>query len=173
MKKLILPTLIYFALLGMILYFIPQRPVLSGTPQSLPNPLLTPGKADTLDTKALLASYGGQTYSQAHRAVSSGEKAAVCKEYPQNCKGEKEIDHLYPLCAGGSNDITNLWAEPGTGEWNFHDKDKLEAEICRRIKAGTLDPHMAYQKITTNWIAYYQEMFGVQKFGGVVDEDDK
>ena len=74
-----------------------------------------------------------------------------------------EVDHLYPLCAGGSNDLANLWYQPADNEWNgenfgYHKKDVLEAYICEQIKAGRLDPEVAYQKITTDWVAYYQEL---------------
>ena len=43
-----------------------------------------------------------------------------------------EIDHFFPICAGGSDDITNLWLQPETNVWNgrnygYHEKDDLEA----------------------------------------------
>ncbi|HEY7390291.1 MAG TPA: hypothetical protein VH640_17370 [Bryobacteraceae bacterium] len=48
-----------------------------------------------------------------------------------------EIDHFFPLCAGGSNDITNLWFQPENNVWNgknygFREKDDLEAWICQQ-----------------------------------------
>ncbi len=128
-----------------------------------PDSVKTPGKADTLDFSALTRTYSGQTYSQYHRSVSSSEKKNVCAEYTENCKGVVEIDHFYPLCAGGSNDITNLWAEPEHITWNgkdfgFHTKDKLEAYLCIHIKKGDIDPHIAFQKLTSDWVKYYQEL---------------
>jgi hypothetical protein len=74
-----------------------------------------------------------------------------------------EVDHLYPLCAGGSNDISNLWYQPAMNKWNgknfgFHEKDELEAYICRQIVAGDLEPREAFDKITTDWVAYYLEL---------------
>jgi hypothetical protein len=49
-----------------------------------------------------------------------------------------EIDHFFPLCAGGSDDITNLWFQPATNVWNgknygYHEKDDLEAWVARRL----------------------------------------
>lgn len=74
-----------------------------------------------------------------------------------------EVDHFWPLCAGGSNDLKNLWYQPKKNEWNkenlgFKEKDWLEAEVGNKIKAGQLDPKEAYQKMTTDWVAYYHEM---------------
>jgi hypothetical protein len=75
-----------------------------------------------------------------------------------------EVDHFYPLCAGGSNDLSNLWYMPAHLIWygsdyGYKTKDALEAWICTQIKAGKLDPKVAYEKITTDWVAYYQEVF--------------
>lgn len=86
-----------------------------------------------------------------------------------------EVDHLYPLCAGGSNDLANLWYQPADNEWNgenfgYHKKDVLEAYICEQIKTGRLDPEVAYQKITTDWVAYYQELGLEQRRRGSTNE---
>jgi hypothetical protein len=128
-----------------------------------PNPILTTGVADTLSLTDLDKSYNGQTYSQAHRNVPDSEKNQVKQEYG-NPTGQIEIDHFYPLCAGGSNDIKNLWAQPAVNVWNgqdfgFHAKDKLETYVCAQIKAGKLDSKVAYQKITSDWVAYYLQIF--------------
>jgi len=37
-----------------------------------------------------------------------------------------EVDHLISLELGGTNNISNLWPQPYAGEWNAHQKDKLE-----------------------------------------------
>src|SRR5437879_13679373 len=62
------------------------------------------------------------TYSQAHRNVPQAEHTHVYDEYnvPQSARNfqDGEVDHFYPLCAGGSNDITNLWYQPATNDWN-------------------------------------------------------
>jgi hypothetical protein len=67
------------------------------------------------------------------------------------------------MCAGGSNDITNLWYQPAVNEWKgknfgYHENDVLESHICRQIKAGSLDPTAAYKRITTDWVAYYLDL---------------
>ncbi|HVN89176.1 MAG TPA: hypothetical protein VMT61_05125 [Candidatus Binataceae bacterium] len=108
------------------------------------------------------------TYSQDHRNVPASVHTAVYDEYnvpaeERNIKSG-EVDHFWPLCAGGSNDLKNLWYQPAVNDWNgenlgYHEKDKLEDEVCKEIKAGQLDPNDAFQKMTTDWVAYYREMF--------------
>lgn len=137
-----------------------------------PDPTFTPGEAATLSLADLTRLYDGQTYSQAHRKVLGSEKTAVCAEYPKNCNFSKEIDHFYPLCAGGSNDVKNLWAQPEVNLWNdrdfgFHAKDKLETWVCFRVKSGTIDPKVAYNAITKDWVRYYLQIFPTAPLGGI------
>jgi hypothetical protein len=63
----------------------------------------------------------------------------------------------------GSNDITNLWFQPATNVWNgknygYHEKDDLEAWICQQIKMNRLDPRETFDKLTTDWVKYYEEV---------------
>jgi hypothetical protein len=56
----------------------------------------------------------------------------------------------------------NLWYQPATNDWNgknmgYHEKDKLEDFICKQIKAGTMDPHVAFQRMTSDWVKFYQD----------------
>ncbi len=140
-----------------------------------PNPQLTAGKADTLDAAALDARYSDHcpkekptcTYSEAHRSVPEHEKTGVYDEYnvarDRRNAQHGEVDHFYPLCAGGSNDISNLWYQPAANEWNgrnfgYHQKDVLEAAICRQIKAGSLSPQEAYSRLTSDWVKFYLDL---------------
>jgi hypothetical protein len=128
-----------------------------GPPTLYPDKTLTPGLAATLSVSDLTKTYtvgcpSGKstcTYSQAHRNVPLAEHTHVYDEYHVASSARNfqdgEVDHFYPLCAGGSNDITNLWYQPATNGWNgknmgYHEKDKLEDLICKQIKAGTMDP---------------------------------
>jgi hypothetical protein len=43
-----------------------------------------------------------------------------------------EIDHFFPLCAGGSNDITNLWFQPETNVWNGKTTASVRKTTLRR-----------------------------------------
>jgi hypothetical protein len=143
-----------------------------GPARLYPTSAMTPGKADTLSVDELTKSYtegcpaskAHCTYSQAHRNVPAPVHKHVYDEYnvPQARRNIKngEVDHFYPLCAGGANDISNLWYEPAVNDWNgqdfgFHAKDKLETYICAQIKAGKLEPQEAYDRITGDWVKFY------------------
>ena len=138
-----------------------------------PNPSTTRGKADSLNAADLSRAWpcpakvrkSSCSYSQAHRQVPATEKRRVYFEYGVDPKNHPpgEIDHFFPLCAGGSNDITNLWFQPATNVWNgknygYHEKDDLEAWVCQQIKAKRLDPQEAFDKLTTDWVKYYDEV---------------
>jgi len=154
----------------------PSQPQPSGPTKLYPNPELTPGEAATLNVDDLTRDWTDNcpnhrprcTYSQDHRNVSPAVHTAVYDEYDVPAEGRNirsgEVDHFWPLCAGGSNDLKNLWYQPATNDWNgenlgYHEKDKLEDEVCKEIKAGQLDPNDAFQKMTTDWVAYYHEKF--------------
>jgi len=140
-----------------------------------PNPQLTPGKYATLTASDLTKTYSDNcpsgkttcTYSADHRNVPASEHAQVYNEYnvPQTARNIQrgEVDHFYPLCAGGSNDITNLWYQPASSTWNgqnfgYHAKDKLETRVCQDIKSGKLTPSDAYQRITSDWVKFYLDL---------------
>ena len=146
-----------------------------GPPQLYPDPVKTPGLADTLNVSDLTKRYTTEcpsgktscTYSQAHRNVPQSVHTQVYDEYnvPADDRDIKfgEVDHFYPLCAGGSNDIKNLWDQPAENEWNgqnfgYHEKDKLETYICAEIKAGRMDPKDAYNRITKDWVKFYLDV---------------
>ena len=122
-----------------------------------PNRGLTPGLAATLKVSDLTRRYSDHcprgkvtcTYSEDHRNVGKGTRDSVYAEYKVPDAERKsqhgEVDHFWPLCAGGSNDLKNLWYQPEENELNkenlgFNEKDWLEAEVCKEIKAGQLDP---------------------------------
>src|SRR5690606_13002989 len=46
-----------------------------------------------------------------------------------------KIDHLIPLCAGGSNDEANLWPQHKSV---YEITDPLEPEICNKMAQGRL-----------------------------------
>src|SRR5579862_1282046 len=143
-----------------------------GPPNLYPNTALTPGKADTLDLSEITERYTqgcphaktSCTYSQSHRDVSRPLHKKVYDEYnvpsAQRNIRSGEVDHFYPLCAGGSNDISNLWYQPADTEWNgrnfgYHTKDKLESYVCTQIKNGKLGPSEAYDRMTKDWVKFY------------------
>jgi len=143
-----------------------------GPARLYPDSTLTPGLAETLLATDLTRQYTENcpqnkptcTYSQAHRNVPRSLHNKVYDEYnvpqPKRNIDYGEVDHFMPLCAGGSNDLKNLWYQPGTNDWNgedfgFHAKDKLETYVCSQIKAGKLDPKEAYKRMTEDWVKFY------------------
>jgi hypothetical protein len=144
-------------------------------PASLyPDANMTSGKYDTLSVGDLTKRWtehcpSGKatcTYSQAHRNVPASVHTKVYDEYnvPQAKRNiaNGEVDHLYPLCAGGSNDISNLWYQPITNEWNgqnfgFKEKDRLETYICQEIVANRMNPADAYRELTEDWVKFYMD----------------
>jgi hypothetical protein len=153
-----------------------------------PEASMTPGAYDTLDVNDLTRQWtencprhrSSCTYSQAHRNVPPEVHKLVYDEYnvPQPDRNIKhgEVDHFWPLCAGGSNDAKNLWYQPMENEWNgenlgYKQKDWLEDDICKQIKAGTLDPADAYKRLTDDWVKYYHDEMNRQQTR-VQDPDD-
>jgi hypothetical protein len=146
-----------------------------GPPQLYPDPTKTPGVAATLIASDLTKRYtagcpngkSSCTYSQLNRDVPASVHTQVYDEYnvaaaDRNIK-YGEVDHFYPLCAGGSNDIKNLWDQPADNQWNgenygYHEKDKLETYVCEQIKAGKLDPKDAYNRIRADWVKFYMDV---------------
>ena len=146
-----------------------------GPPALYPDASLTPGVAETVDVSDLTDRWecpqsvhkDDCTYSQAHRSVSAKTHNRVYDEYkipPEQRNGKfGEVDHFDPLCNGGSNDLKNLWYQPAKNPWNgknygYHEKDDLESWVCVQVKAGALDPKVAFEKITADWVAYYREV---------------
>ena len=102
----------------------------------------TPGVVDSKITKADLCPHLGPSVV---RNVSASVKAEVKKEYGVvNFHGE--IDHLISLELGGSNDIKNLWPQPGPIP---NAKDKLENKLHAQVCSGQITLKYAQEKIRT------------------------
>jgi hypothetical protein len=71
-----------------------------------------------------------------------------------------EIDHLIPLCLGGSDDFSNLWPQPRRSieaTWNAEAKDRLERHICDLVCRGRLELSTAQQAFALDWIKAYHQ----------------
>ena len=82
-----------------------------------PNPNLTGGSV-RIDGNDVNATCG---HSKAHRgSMSHARRDEILAEYglPPGDHPDYEIDHLIPLCLGGSDDASNLW--PDFKEPNHH-----------------------------------------------------
>jgi hypothetical protein len=77
------------------------------------------------------------------RSVKSETKWAIIEDYDRqlgyNIRGTGrnnfKIDHLIPLCMGGSNEISNLWPQHKT---IYELTDPLEPALCGRLAEGRM-----------------------------------
>jgi hypothetical protein len=77
------------------------------------------------------------------RDVESSRKWAIIREYDRAYgyqiermnRSEFKIDHLIPLCMGGSNENTNLWPQHRTV---YERTDQLEAHLCELMAASQM-----------------------------------
>ncbi len=112
-----------------------------------PNVTQTPGLLCTPNDPNFQKYDYPEHIARCQRNVGIDEKLKIAAAYgniPQSNWPNYEFDHLIPLCAGGSDDITNLWPQP-IGE--AHKKDVLENDICLALRAGTLKQAQAIQKV--------------------------
>ena len=127
----------------------------------LPDRACSPGARYSGLTKTVLCSASFHTSSV--RNVPDSEKHRVEIEYgmvPRAYGRTIEIDHIVSLELGGSNDIANLYPEPGSGTASYHVKDRLENRLHRLVCAGTISLHAAQHGIARNWLTLYKRVFG-------------
>jgi hypothetical protein len=127
-----------------------------------PDERCSPGAYYSLLSRAVICSPSFRT--AAIRDVPQSEKFQVERDYgmPASYYGRSiEIDHIVSLELGGSNDIANLYPEPGSGDANYHGKDTLENKLHDLVCAGAITLRAAQRQIARNWRALYERVFGV------------
>ena len=95
------------------------------------------------------------------RDVSSSLKWQIIEEYNRKLgfsiqakdRGQFKIDHLIPLCAGGSNNPDNLWPQH---ESVYTKTDELEATACEKMKEGRLTQRAAIDLLMEAKMAPFQ-----------------
>jgi hypothetical protein len=99
-------------------------------------------------------------YARKVRKVYSATKRQVYQQYGvvRHGPGEFEVDHLVPLELGGSNDIANLWPESAYPKPGFHEKDKVEDYLHRKVCKEGMDLKQAQWIIANNWLDTYHKM---------------
>jgi hypothetical protein len=111
-------------------------PSLSEPSARMPDSDKTPGNASyrTVDQICVKGS------AKDERNVSEAAKREVYESYGiEKCKGYCsgkqgcEIDHLISIELGGANTEDNLWPQPYDGDWNAHDKDRLENKLHQMV----------------------------------------
>ena len=104
-----------------------------------PNPQLTPGK---LCDKPTTYRYP-EHIAYCDRDVTYDTKEMLISEYDQKLgfhidtmnRADFKIDHFIPLCAGGSNDSSNLWPQHKSV---YAITDPVEPLICDKMSQGKL-----------------------------------
>ena len=126
-----------------------------------PDRRCSPGAFYSRLTRAAICSPSFRTSSI--RNVPQSVKFAVEREYgmrPAYYGRSLEIDHIVSLELGGSNDIANLFPEPGSGAANFRVKDRLENRLHDLVCAGRMSLRAAQRGIAADWEALYTRVFG-------------
>ncbi|MFA6238405.1 MAG: hypothetical protein WC635_13815 [Bacteriovorax sp.] len=104
-----------------------------------PDQALTPGK---LCDQPARYRYPEQI-AYCERDVSYETKEILIKKYDEQLgfhiqtmnRSDFKIDHLIPLCAGGSNDSTNLWPQHKS---IYLITDAMEPLVCEKMAQGKL-----------------------------------
>lgn len=86
------------------------------------------------------------------RNVDTQLKRAIFIDYDKNLgystrsmnRGDFKIDHYIPLCAGGSNDRSNLWPQHASV---YKITDPLEPLACEKMSEGRLTQSKAIELI--------------------------
>jgi hypothetical protein len=126
-----------------------------------PNPTMTGGSV-RIDGHDVNATCG---HSKEHRgSMSHARRDDILTRYglPPGTHPDYEIDHLIPLCLGGSDDPSNLWPEPRRSiepKWNAEAKDRLERFMCDMVCSGQLDIATAQEALAKDWVAAYHKYY--------------
>ena len=127
----------FFAGLALVVFSVPS--FARSTFPLNPDPNMTPG---SFCPRADSHRYP-QRIAYCERDVSSGRKRAVIERYNRELgynierrdRQQFKIDHLIPLCAGGSNRDDNLWPQHRSV---YEITDRLEGLICEKMSQGRL-----------------------------------
>jgi hypothetical protein len=99
-----------------------------GAFEVLPNKNLTGG---SVRTKKPDEACGHAKESRGQMTQARQDEVLTRYKLPPGKHPDYEIDHLIPLCLGGSDDLPNLWPQPKrrTKEiWNADEKQRLEEQ---------------------------------------------
>jgi hypothetical protein len=124
--------------------------------QVLPDPVVTPGEAQNISLAEVkkLASGAARVSN-----IPTDVKRAVYGAYGLSLDEKNyTLDHLIPLCLGGSNSAKNLWPHSRKGSfWTVEKKLALEKRVYRLVCSGRLPLVAARQEVASNWAKAYRK----------------
>lgn len=130
---------------------------------SLPDPKCTPGSINpSVNQENIKDTICAPGFSKTVRppvSYTSPLKIHLMHSYGfTDSRSKYELDHLIPLEIGGNpKSVTNLWPEPGYGQYNFHIKDRFENYLHKAVCSGSMPLPEAQKEIATNWIANWKK----------------
>jgi hypothetical protein len=156
----ILDTPIRYAIVALAL--AAALPVAAENLPIIADPSLTPGAVASTDSSDVCGVINGLTYSKRHRRTTAELKREIYAEYGVDRDGRDfEIDHRVPLCIGGADVRENLWPQEGWEHPSYHDKDRLEVEVCRRAcRSNEMSLPDGQAIFLGDWVEGYQKIFG-------------
>lgn len=116
---------------------------------------ITPGRLCTTEDPDFAEYRYAERVPYCKRNVSVAKKKRVAQQYgvPWENASRYEFDHLIPVCVGGSSQEDNLWPQP-RGDAEADGKDKVEAQVCAKLRAGTMTQAQAV-KTVLDWFKDY------------------
>lgn len=113
-----------------------------------PNVEMTPGSVCTRADRYRYPEH----VAYCERDVDTQTKWEIIRRYDRQLgyqiqsmpRGQFKIDHFIPLCAGGSNDISNLWPQHRT---IYELTDPMEPLLCQRMSEGKLKQRDAIELV--------------------------
>ena len=126
--------------------------------ESLPDPKCTPGSINpSVNQENIQDTICVPGFSKTVRppvSYTSPLKIHLMHSYGfTDSRSNYELDHLVSLEIGGNpKSVTNLWPEPGYGQYNFHIKDRFENYLHKAVCSGSIFLSDAQKEIANNWI---------------------
>ena len=130
---------------------------------SLPDPKCTPGSinpsVDQNNIKNTICIPGFSKTIRPPVSYTGPLKVNLIHSYGfTDSRANYELDHLIPLEVGGNpRSVTNLWPEPGYGQYNFHVKDRFENYLHNAVCEGSMSLDEAQKEIATNWVENWKK----------------
>jgi hypothetical protein len=124
--------------------------------QVLPDPVVTPGEAENISLAEVKRLGSGPARLS---NIPTDVKRTVYGTYGLSLDEKNyELDHLIPLCLGGSNSAKNLWPHSRKGSfWTVEKKLTLEKRLYRLVCARRLPLLAARQELASNWAKAYRK----------------